>query len=115
MKPPWTWCWRPRVNRRPSVVRTHGTEHGSDHRTIEIVFETEVPEQKPQERLLFKNAPWKQINVRITRSLAMAPTEGTVQQNTDRLMAAVSEAVHGLTPKAKPSPATKRWWTSDLT
>jgi hypothetical protein len=30
-------------------------------------------------------------------------------------MAAVTEAVHALTPKAKPSPRTKRWWTSDLT
>ena len=30
-------------------------------------------------------------------------------------MAAVLEAVHALTPKAKPSPYTKRWWTTDLT
>lgn len=94
---------------------THDTEHGSDHRTIETVFETEIPEQKPPERLLFKNAPWKEINIMISRSLEMVPSEGTVQQNTDRLMKAVSEAVHSLTPKAKPSPAMKRWWTSDLT
>lgn len=30
-------------------------------------------------------------------------------------MAAVTEAVYGLTPKAKPSPYAKRWWTTDLT
>src|SRR4030088_233582 len=30
-------------------------------------------------------------------------------------MAAVLEAVHALTPKAKLSPYAKRWWTSDLT
>ena len=30
-------------------------------------------------------------------------------------MLAVLEAVHALTPRAKPSPYAKRWWTSDLT
>lgn len=94
---------------------THDTDHGSDHRTIETVFGMEVPEQQHQERLLFKNAPWKTINARITANLEKVPTEGTVQQNTDRLMEAVLEAVHTLTPRTKPSPYVKRWWTSDLT
>lgn len=90
------------------------TEHGSDHRTIEAVFDISVPIPRPQERLLLKNAPWKEINARIANSLGL-PSEGAVQQKTDRLKAAVTEAVHALTPKAKPSPYTKRWWTSDLT
>lgn len=38
-----------------------------------------------------------------------------MQQKTDQLMSAVSEAVHALTPRAKPSPHAKRWWTADLT
>jgi hypothetical protein len=92
-----------------------GTEHGSDHCTIETVFD--VPWKPPthQERLLLKNAPWKEINIRIANSLAASPLEGTVQQKTDLLMSAVWEAVHALTPKAKPSPHAKRWWTDDLT
>lgn len=92
----------------------HGTEHGSDHRTIDTVFDIAVPTPRPQERLLFKNAPWKEINARIVHSLGLS-TGGSVQQKTDRLMEVVSEAVHALTPKAKPSPNAKRWWTSDLT
>ncbi|SCV57408.1 uncharacterized protein FFB14_15142 [Fusarium fujikuroi] len=40
----------------------HGTEHGSDHRTIETVLDISVPAPKQEERLLFKNAPWKEIN-----------------------------------------------------
>ncbi|KAM5353470.1 hypothetical protein ACJ41O_000120 [Fusarium nematophilum] len=43
------------------------------------------------------------------------PTGGTVQQQTDRLMSVVLEAIHALTPRAKPSPYAKRWWTTDLT
>lgn len=93
----------------------HGTEHGSDHRAIETVFDVPVPVAKQQERLLFKNAPWKEINARITRSLDRTPSDGTVQQRTDRLMPAVVEAVHALTPKARPSPYAKRWWIMDLT
>ncbi len=93
----------------------HKTEHGSDHRAIKTVFDTAVPTPKQQERLLFKNAPWKDINARITASLDAASADGTVQQATDRLMAAVSEAVHALTPRARPSHHAKRWWTQDLT
>ena len=38
-----------------------------------------------------------------------------MQLQTDRLMTVVTEAVLKLTPKAKPSPYAKRWWTTDLT
>ncbi|EAQ88476.1 hypothetical protein CHGG_05095 [Chaetomium globosum CBS 148.51] len=51
---------------------------------------------------------------RASRQL-LTPRWRTVPQQTDRLMAAVTEAVYGLTPKAKPSPYAKRWWTTDLT
>jgi hypothetical protein len=93
----------------------HGTEHGSDHRAIETEFDVSVPLPQAQERLLLKNAPWKEMNVRIAAALESTLEEGTVQQKTDRLMAVVLEAVRALTPRAKPSPYAKRWWTSDLT
>ncbi|KAM3554291.1 hypothetical protein ARSEF4850_006531 [Beauveria asiatica] len=91
------------------------TDHGSDHQAIEAVFDVTVPEQQRQERLLLKNAPWKEIRTKIAQTLENMPSEGTVQQMTDRLMFAVCEAVHTLTPKAKPSSVAKRWWTEDLT
>lgn len=93
----------------------HGTEHGSDHRAIETVFDVPRPGPNHQERLLLKNAPWKEINARIAQTLDGTPAEGTLQQRTDRLMCVVLEAVRTLTPKAKPSPYAKRWWMSDLT
>ncbi|KAJ6041450.1 hypothetical protein N7460_006840 [Penicillium canescens] len=93
----------------------HGTEHGSDHCAIDTVFDAPWPAPQHPERLLLKNAPWKEINARIATALVATPSEGTVQQKTDRLMSVVSEAVHALTPRAKPSPHAKRWWTADLT
>jgi hypothetical protein len=78
------------------------TDHGSDHQAIETVFDVTVPQEQQRERLLFKNAPWKEINAEIAKNLERIPTEGTVQQNTDRLMSVVLEAVRTLTPKARP-------------
>jgi hypothetical protein len=93
----------------------HETEHGSDHRAIETTFDIATPERVAEQRLLFKNAPGTAIRARITSALDLAPTGGGVQQQTDRLMTAVNQAIHALTPKARPSPYAKRWWTTDLT
>jgi hypothetical protein len=82
----------------------HGTEHGSDHRAIETEFDVSVPAPQAQERLLLKNAPWKEINVRIAAALVSIPEDGTVRLKTDRLITVVLEAVRALTPRAKPSP-----------
>lgn len=84
------------------------SDHGSDHGATNAMFETSVPEQQHQERLLLKNAPWKGINTRIANEIERLSVEGTAQGNTDRLKSAVAEAVHAPTPKAKPSPHAKR-------
>jgi hypothetical protein len=91
------------------------TEHGLDHYAIETVFNAPWLLLKHQGRLLLKNTLWKEINARIANTLSATPSEGTVQQKTDWLMSVVSEAVHSLTPKSKPSPHAKQWWTADLT
>ena len=93
----------------------HGTEHGSDHRAIETEFDVALPDHHFEPRLLWKNAPWGQIREGIGMRLRVTPKEGNTQEQVDRLMAVVQEVVVTLTPKAKPSPYAKRWWTSDLT
>jgi hypothetical protein len=93
----------------------HPCDHGSDHRAIETVFDIAVEDRPNETRLLFKNAPWSEIRARVTATLGNTPWGGNVQEQTDRLMAAVTEAVYNLTPKARPSPYAKRWWTKDLT
>jgi exonuclease III len=95
--------------------RVHGIEHGSDHRAIETTFNIAPPERIVEQRLLFKNAPWKAIQDRISRAFQNIPIGLEMQEQADQLMATVLEAVQALTPKAKPSPYAKRWWTTDLT
>ena len=50
-----------------SVIKCaiHATEHGSDHRAIETVFDVAPPKCPSEDRLLFKNAPWKDIRTRL--------------------------------------------------
>ena len=93
----------------------HSTEHGSDHRAIETMFNVATPERVVEARLLFRNAPWTDIKARNTTTLHFIPLGGSIQQQADGLMTAVLEAVHALTPEAKASPYVKRWWTTDLT
>ena len=93
----------------------HQTDHGADHRAIDTVIDISVPTPIQEDRLLLKNASWKEINARIALTLGTTVTEGTVQQMTDRLMETVQEAIQALTPKARPTPYPKRWWTTDLT
>jgi hypothetical protein len=93
----------------------YGVEHGSDHRAIVTTFDVAPPERILRQRLLYKNAPWKAIQDRIAQVLQRSPAVVGVQAQTDQLMTSVLEAIHALTPKAKPSPYAKRWWTTDLT
>ena len=58
--------------------KIHETEHGSDHRTIEMSFDVEVPDHATQSRLLFKNAPWNAIRERIAQALYDRPACGDV-------------------------------------
>jgi hypothetical protein len=95
--------------------KIHDTEHGSDYRAIETSFDVDVPDHATLPRLLFKNASWKAIRERIARALQDRPASADVQRQVDRLMQVVLDAITTLTPKAKPSPYAKRWWTQDLT
>lgn len=93
----------------------HETDHGSDHQAVETWLDVAMPRSRGEPRLLFKNAPWKEINEKVASRLSLMAAGGSVQQQTDRLMVTVLETVCELTPKAKPSTYAKRWWTSDLT
>ena len=75
-----------------------------------------MPCRDVEPRLLFKNAPWKAIRDRISRELKSVCWQAWgLQGQTDRFMRIVLAAIQDLTPRARPSPYAKRWWTLDLT
>jgi hypothetical protein len=91
-------------------------EHGSDHRAISSVFDLDVPEPPIVVRYLWESAPWGKIKETVARELSRQNLRNeSVQNQTDRLTRVVGDTVFALTPKAKPSPYTKRWWSTELT
>lgn len=94
----------------------HPTEYGSDHRPIQTVIDIDVPHQDVEPGLLFKNAPWTAIRQRISKELkSVCWWARGLQGQTDKFMEIVMGAIKDLTPRAKPTPYAKRWWTTDLT
>jgi Endonuclease-reverse transcriptase len=93
----------------------HETEHGSDHRAIETCFKVETPEATQQARALFKSASWGEIMEKVAEALNGFSRPLSTQDQANRLIGTVEKVVLKLTPKARPSPYAKRWWTGDLT
>jgi hypothetical protein len=50
----------------------------------------------------------------VKTALEARPYGECIQQQTDTLISVVKEVVYTLTPKAKPSQYSKRWWNTDL-
>lgn len=86
----------------------HTTEHGSDHRATQTIFDVATPERDVAPRLLLKNAPWPMILARVEDNLRPLPWTVDVQTQTDQLMEVVLEAIRELTPRAQPPAYTKR-------
>ena len=95
--------------------KIYDTEHGSDHSAIDTLFDVNTQDREQTPRLLFKNAPWSEISARVAQTLRSSPRPYGTQAQADRLLGIVESTVKGLTPRAKPSPYAKRWWTEDLT
>lgn len=95
------------------TCRIYEVEHGSDHRAITSQFDIEIPQIEQPPRYQWKSAPWGRIRDHIASQLE--PPQGSIQDQTNHLMEVVETAVLTLTPRAKPSPYARRWWTSSLT
>ena len=91
-------------------------EHSSDYRAITSEFDINVPEKISIVRYQWEQAPWEKIREAVARDLAQHPLrKDSVQNQTNRLMQIIGDAVFSYTLKAKPSPYTKRWWSTELT
>jgi hypothetical protein len=107
------------LSRRVARCRIHHIEHGSDHRAIDTTFRCkEQPTPSSRARFLFREAPWADINravedlqTEVIDIISCSDLDATVGRLTSR----VSSAIHQLTPVARPSPYSKRWWTPELT
>ena len=87
-------------------------EYGSDHRDA---LQYRITIAEPEARLLFKHASWKGVREYVQAGLQDLPPASDIETFHNRLISLVERAIKKHTPRAKPSPYAKRWWTKDLT
>jgi hypothetical protein len=106
------------------IIKCHTVEanndHASDHLPIEIILNIcpkTVPPPTPPYN--FEKTNWELLKTHLR--LSMPPVIGTHPSPTeldtyaDNLTKALQDAIARTTPRKKPCPHSKRWWTSDLT
>lgn len=98
------------------------TQYGSDHEALNIVIAIEGYDQTTEARRLFRNTNWektaKDMNQVLDRELPPTvdnPTPNELDKYTAKITEFVSRHVLANTPRSKPSPHAKRWWSLDLT
>ncbi|KAL1671528.1 hypothetical protein EV122DRAFT_177347, partial [Schizophyllum commune] len=104
------------------TAEDHG--HGSDHMVVQARLDLSVPQSEPRPRLRWREADWDQYSDELSKKLdercvhsqlpnlhTTEAVDTVVRDVSDSLVEAASRAV----PRARPSPHSKRWWTSEPT
>jgi ribonuclease HI len=105
----------PRLTEERMSCKIYHTEHGSDHRAIDSNFAITIPSPKPEPGLAWDRAPWDNIKKEI--ALAIPTLRSPIcdlDGYTAEFVTKVSKIIYKLTPRRRPSPYTKRWWTAEL-
>lgn len=104
-----------------TCCRVYGTDHGSDHKPIEMRFHLVADAPRDRRRKLqFQKADWKTIGHAIATRLPLSDIPGRISEDelekcAVHFTSVVTEEIHSRVPWAKPSPYVKRWWTPELT
>ena len=99
-------------------------DHGSDHLPIETVISIssiQIPTSEPM--FNFAKTNWEEFKKRLkqhlpsptTQSDQSCKTRADIDKYTEQLVDAIVSAIEMTTPKIRPSPHSKRWWTEELT
>ncbi|KAJ3486250.1 hypothetical protein NLI96_g4374 [Meripilus lineatus] len=100
---------------------SHG--HGSDHRAIDVTFETEIPQVPKEERLAWRETDWGEFGKTLTALLKeqgfaakcrLADDPTTIDAAALTLSDCLVQTSEQIVPRSKPSPFTKRWWCAEL-
>lgn len=97
-------------------------DHTSDHLPIETIIATQI---EPPHRLPsynYSRTNWKELNDELRIGLSELPTDSEklathaeVDTYAQQLVAAIQKAIRKTTPRRRPSPHSKRWWSVLLT
>jgi ribonuclease HI len=101
------------------IAKEH--DHGSDHLPIETTIAMRIEEPQFLPPYNYAKTNWKELNTKLELYLPSmiqindeAITEVDVDNYAELLINAITKAVQETTPRKRPSPHSKRWWTEEL-
>jgi ribonuclease HI len=115
------WGSKEAANRIITCKIAEEHDHGSDHLPIEATIAMRIEQPQPIPSYNYTKTNWKELNKKLESYLAeMAPideeklTESEVDNYAEQLVNAIIRAIEETTPRKRPSPHSKRWWTEEL-
>lgn len=97
-------------------------DHTSDHLPIETIIATQTEPPQVLPLYNYKKTNWKELNQKLevylselTTDSGKLTTNAEVDNYAEQLVEAIKKAVQETTPRKRPSPHSKRWWTVELT
>ena len=96
-------------------------DHGSDHLPIETTIAMRIEQPQSIPAYNYAKTNWKELNNKLESYLVeMTPideekcTESDIDKYTEQLINVITKAVEETTPRKRPSPHSKRWWTEEV-
>jgi hypothetical protein len=109
------------VNRTITCQIAEKHDHGSDHLPIETTIALQMEEPHSLPPYNYAKTNWKELDNKLKLYLpnlvtfkGKAMTEAVIDDFAEQLVQAITKAVQETTPRKRPSPHSKRWWTKEL-
>ena len=115
------WGSNEAVNRIITCRIAEDHDHGSDHLPIETTIAMQIEEPQFLPAYNYAKTNWEELKYKL--GLYM-PNLNSINENTttsadvdkyaEQLVQAITKAVQETTPRKRPNPHSKRWWTAEL-
>jgi len=97
-------------------------DHASDHLPIETIIATQIEQSQLLPSYNYAKTNWQELNDELKVNLSELSTasenittHAKVDKYAEQLVEAIKRAIQKTTPRKRPSPHSKRWWTIQLT
>jgi ribonuclease HI len=115
------WGSNEAANRTVTCQIAEEHDHSSDHLPIETTIAMRIELPQPVPPYNYAKTNWKELNNKLELLLSdLTPiseekTTGTdIDNYAEQLVNAITKAVEETTPRKRPSPHSKQWWTKEL-
>src|ERR1700678_68322 len=92
----------------------------ADHFPILTTLDLSIPEAAPKAAWNHRNTDWAKFRERLSENLLTIPPPQALtdadqmEEAIDSLTQAITATIEDVTPKKRPTPHSKRWWTAEL-